>query len=117
MPDDGKYEAETVLRYNETNEDAYLWSASRVFQRHMEKLGISPEKTQEREGTAPSMWYRVPKVWVVVRKPQKREFTDEQRKAIGERLGKGRFKPQTPYNQKENSPSDPQSGPNPAPKE
>ena len=80
------------MRYDETKDDAYLWSASRVFHRHMEKLEIKPIKTTEREGSAPSMWYRVPKSWVVVRKPPTRTLSDEQRQAFRERLEKVRQK-------------------------
>lgn len=56
-------ERETSLVYNE--EEALLWSASSIFWRKMEKLDVVPINQTEH-----SRSYRVPKRWVVVRKPK-----------------------------------------------
>jgi len=79
---DRQYEAETILQYNETDEDAYVWSASARFHRYMARLGVEPAKTAFREGTAPSVWYRVPKSWIRVLKPRQINISPERREQM-----------------------------------
>lgn len=56
-----KAEQETIVRFDATDEDAYLWTASPVQQRRWEKAGLAVES--EAHG-----WRaRCPKGWVRVR--------------------------------------------------
>jgi hypothetical protein len=57
-------ERETTIIYNEAEDHALLWSASPIFRRRMQKLGIEPYKTaQGADGTDTegSAYFRVPK--------------------------------------------------------
>lgn len=67
-----KEEQETVIRFDATNDDAYVWSADPVFHRRMAKLGVEPVNIGQ--GVKPgeeSRSYRIPKKWVCkVRRPR-----------------------------------------------
>jgi hypothetical protein len=79
-----RQERETTIAFNEEDADALVWSASPIFQRKMERLGIAYYKSSEGEGAGvdESRYYRVPKKLVSVRQPRKLpELTEEQRHA------------------------------------
>ncbi len=82
---DLKLEQETTIVFNEAEPLAQIWSASRSFQRRMEKAGIPPTKTAPRERGALSAWYEVPRKWIRVRPPIVKQITEEQRKDMAER--------------------------------
>ena len=80
-----RLENETAITFNEEEPHAVVWSASPLFQRHMQRTGVEPYKIDARVDSQ-SCWYRVPKEWVRVRPPRKVQLTDEQRAEMGERL-------------------------------
>lgn len=93
-----RIERETTITYNEEEDEAMVWSASRIFQRKMERLGIKHYKAGKRDGAGvdESRYYKVPKGWVKIRLPHKKpELTDEQRKERA-RLTRERFTKQAP---------------------
>src|SRR5262245_19394335 len=46
-----KYEQETIIRFNEEDEDAQVWSAAPRWHRKLEALGIAPDRISKgREG-------------------------------------------------------------------
>lgn len=78
-------DANTTLRYNEDPDDmGVVWTASPAMIRRMEKLGVEPYRVDAPD----SKYYHVPRSWIIVRPPKKMTLTDEQRKAIGDRLRK-----------------------------
>lgn len=82
-----RIERETTIVFNEEEGHALVWSASPVFQRRIEKLGVPAYKTESRgeAGVAESRYYKIPKPWVKIRLPHKTpDLTDEQRKARAE---------------------------------
>lgn len=88
-----RIERETTITWNEEEDEAMVWSASPLFQRRMDRLGIGYYKSSEREGTEESRYYKIPKGFVgIIRTRKKRELTEEQRKAEGDKLRAGREK-------------------------
>jgi len=72
-------ERETTIVFNDDETTASLWSASPRFQKQMERLGISPTKTAQRDGSV-SCLYVVPRKWIKVRKSK--IYSDEQREKM-----------------------------------
>lgn len=89
-----RIERETTVCYNEEEDNALIWSASPVFQRKMERLGVEHCKSASRPeaGVEESRCYRVPKGWVKIRPA--RVLTDEQRTKLqllaAQRFGRGK---------------------------
>ncbi len=82
---DAQAESETVIRFSDEPDAVYIWSASRIFQRHMARLGVEPVATAQREENRESAWYRVPKSWVHIRKPRRDTMTAEQKAVRADR--------------------------------
>jgi hypothetical protein len=80
-------ERETIIRLNDEDELANVWTAQRPW---ITKLKKNPAATLLDEGSFEgSVWaeFEVPASLLTVRsKTVKRELTEEQRKAVGERL-------------------------------
>ena len=89
---DLQYERETTIVYNEAEDEAQIWSASPSFQRRMEKMGVTPTRTAERERGNVSAWYTVPRKWVVVRKPRTVHLSEERKEQMRQ-VAKRRFSP------------------------
>jgi hypothetical protein len=81
-----KYELETVINFNKSNEDAVIFTYEGAWQRHIEKkMGIKPYLDNGFGGKG----YKVPKKQI--RKPSvKRFFSDEQRQIAKERFAQTR---------------------------
>ena len=77
-----RIERETILTFNEEEDDAMVWSASPMFQRHMARFKIEPCQTGQRgeAGILESWSYRIPKGWVKVRLPKM--LSPEQRERL-----------------------------------
>lgn len=74
-----KIEQETSIVFNATEDSALVWSASPVFLKRMEKLGVEPYQVGRRGEHGESRAYRVPKKWVKVHPPrQPRQLSPEQ---------------------------------------
>jgi hypothetical protein len=77
-----RYERETIINFNEANHVAYIYTCSKSWIRHLERLGLKPTETHSyaRE-------YECPKEWI--RKPYKpRKYTKEQKQRLAQRLPK-----------------------------
>lgn len=79
-----KLEQETTVVFNDKEEEAKVWSASSFFQRKMEKLGVKPDKIERIDDIHFSIWYRLPKAWVRIRKP--RIMSEKQKRIAKENL-------------------------------
>jgi hypothetical protein len=79
-----RYELETVINFNQEEEMGYIFTYEPTWQRHIEqRLKIQPYLVNDSGGKS----YRIPKH--SISKPRvPKNLTAEQRKAIGERLGK-----------------------------
>ena len=85
-------ERETIINFNDAEPDALIWSASPIFWRRIEKLGVSAY-----DSNSHSRSYRIPKGWVKIRKPalvseETRQKRSEQARI---RFGKDRSSEQT----------------------
>jgi len=76
-----KYEQETIINFNQAEDVAYIYTCSKAWMRHMEKLlDLKPAKTYSE-----AKEYICPKAWI--RKPRKpRQLSESQRQKIGQRL-------------------------------
>lgn len=77
-----KHEQETIINFNQGEQTAYIYTCSKSWMNHMEKvLCIKPTKlygTYARE-------YELPKTWI--RKPRKpRKLSEEHRAKLAQRL-------------------------------
>ena len=76
-----KYEQETIINFNQVEDIAYIYTCSKSWMRHMEKvLKLKPIKIHSyaRE-------YECPKAWI--RKPRKtRQLSESQKKKLSKRL-------------------------------
>jgi hypothetical protein len=86
-----RYELETVINFNQEETDAYVFTYEVTWQKHIEqRLKIQPYLVNDSGGKS----YRIPKK--LIGKPRcPKKLTDEQRKAIGQRLSKNRVSKQT----------------------
>lgn len=86
-------ERETVISWNEEEPDAHVWSASPLFQRKMERMGLEPYKTDLRgeAGIIESRYYRVPKRLVGVRLMRKMPNLTEEQRLERARIARERF--------------------------
>jgi len=77
------YERETIILYNDAENEAHIYTHDRALQRHLEKeLGITP---YFKEG--PAREYKIPKSWLrYPRKPSERR-REASRKALESRGG------------------------------
>jgi hypothetical protein len=63
-----KYERETVIRFDETKDLAYVWTASKPTYNRLRRLGYEPVKDDERSAS-----FRLPKKAVSFRRPRQRK--------------------------------------------
>jgi len=79
-------EKETIITFDETPDDAYVFTYNRVWQKHIEKrFGIKPEM----DNGAGGRQYRIPKKRIRMPQPP-RKLSAETKKRMGERLRQGR---------------------------
>lgn len=82
-----KIERETIVSYNQQDREASCYTWDPVLMRRLDKLleDGSGEVVVRREGDG---WkeYEVPKKWVKVRPPARRNLTEEQRQEMADRL-------------------------------
>lgn len=84
-----KDERETTLNYCESDDCWYIDTSIGTHIRKCDKLGYECTGVQYyNDGTIMAKQYKVPKFAISFRKPEKikREITDEQRKAISDRM-------------------------------
>lgn len=79
-----RYEQETVIRFNEEEREAVIFTYNRALQRQMDKLaeerpGEVTLIRAEKEGTASAKEYRIHKQWVKVRPSR---ILSEEEKAV-----------------------------------
>lgn len=81
-------ERETIVNFNQAEDTAYIYTCDPKWWRHFDRLGIKPIQVQKgATGAVYARDYEVSKKWVKPPKPPKRlSLTDEQRKAIAQRL-------------------------------
>ena len=87
------YERETVIRFNEEEREAVVFTYNRALQRQLDKLaeerpGEVTLIRAEKEGTASAKEYRIHKQWVKVR--PSRILSEERREQNAEKLRKYR---------------------------
>ena len=70
-----KIERETIIRWDEVNPSAEIWTASQHVYRKLVKQGHVPKEDGERSAS-----FDVPKRWVSVRRP--RVLSEKQREAL-----------------------------------
>jgi len=77
-----RQEQETIINFNQAEDIAYIYTCSKSWMRHMEKvLGLQPTEIYGSYARA----YQCPKAWI--RKPQKpRQLSEKQKRALRERL-------------------------------
>lgn len=65
------YEAETIINFNEAEEQAELYTASRRVAELLEKRGLKPYKVERMDGRATGWFFSLPKHAILV-KPENR---------------------------------------------
>jgi hypothetical protein len=60
-----RYERETVIRFDETDDLAYVWTASKPTYNRLRRLGYEPIKDEERSAS-----FRLPKRAISFRRPR-----------------------------------------------
>lgn len=86
------YEKETIIIYNGADETASVFTYHTTLQNKLNELvGKNPDIKVTGQGEE---WvrYEVPKSWIKVNPPRKRDMTEEQRAAAAERLANARKK-------------------------
>lgn len=76
-----KYEQETSITWNLEEPHALLWTCQPAMLRKLSKLGAEMYRN-DGEGKA----FKIPKNWIGVRKPKIMNLTEEQRKALSDRI-------------------------------
>jgi len=76
-------ELETIINFNQGEDVAYIFTYSKRYKKHLEKLGFQPVRTNVFGGAD----YEIPKTYITLPRGPKR-LTDAQRVALGERLRK-----------------------------
>jgi hypothetical protein len=103
-----RIERETIITFNEEEDEAMIWSASPTFQRKIERRGFTHYRasTRDGDGGVESRYYRVPKRFVSVR-PLRRmpELTEEQRQVRSD-AARERFRKRAPSEISNSSPGD-----------
>jgi hypothetical protein len=82
-------EMETVIRLGYHDDELTFSTTNPAHHRHMERLGITPWRTDLHEKEIVSWVYRAPADWFKLPRPKKK-VSDEQRQALSERM-KARF--------------------------
>jgi len=75
-----RYEQETIINFNQAEDVAYIYTCSKSWMKHLEKLGLKGNQINPyaRE-------YECPKSWI--KKPQKpRQLSKEQKHKLSQRL-------------------------------
>lgn len=84
-------EQETIIRYDRAGIDADIYTCDPSLMRKLNKLIESnPEEIVLLRKDKTCMEVTIPKNYVSIKKPRKQKLTDEQRKAIAERLNTSR---------------------------
>lgn len=84
-----KDERETIITFCEADDEYIIETSIAVHMRKFDKLGYECIGEQKyADGSIMSKEYRVPKFAIVFRKPTKREYSEEERAAIAQRLKK-----------------------------
>jgi hypothetical protein len=82
---------ETIIIWNPVDKMAQVWTYERPLQKYIEeRLHILPKEIHGRKEHDGGRDYEVPKKFVSIRAPKKMKLTSAQRRAIGERLHKGK---------------------------
>jgi hypothetical protein len=78
-----QYERETIISFNDGEDNASFYTCNKAWQRKLDKLcsqnkGVTLEREDEH-----SKWYTIPKKWIKVRIP--RQLSEKQRKELAQR--------------------------------
>lgn len=76
-----RYEQETSITFNNEQAEAILWTCQPVMLRKFAKLGIKWMR-DDGEGKA----FKIPKNWVKISVRKPKNLSDEQRKALSDRM-------------------------------
>lgn len=84
-------ERETHITISDSEDEYTVYSCQKKVISKLEKLGIQAYKVETIEGEVVGKYFKVPYKCISFKKEyKKRELTEEERKAIGERLRAGR---------------------------
>lgn len=84
-----KYEIETVINFNAEEENGTVYSCMSFWWTKCEKLGLKlKEEYKNQKGKIIAKTYYIPKKWIKITKPAKRNFTDEQKKRLSDHMKK-----------------------------
>ena len=81
---DPRFERETIIGYNESPDNAHVYTSNAALQRKLEALGVKPVRIHKFEGKICAKDYEVPKRWIKVSPP--REMSMEQREKQRQRM-------------------------------
>jgi len=82
-----RIEAETIINYNMEEKFANVFTHDPAVIRRLEKLSAErPECTPGYNQSSRGKSFDVPKTWIKVSPPVKRQLTDEQRAELSERM-------------------------------
>lgn len=80
-------ERETAVTYNEADGFWEIYTAVQKHIRKFDKLGYECTRVEHYEdGEIMAKFYKVPQHAISFRSPEKKQYTDEQRKEMGQRL-------------------------------
>ncbi len=79
-----KYETETVIRFNDEDGSAIVYTCHRRVMTAMEKRGVMPAKEHKHNGRVFAREYLVPKEWIKINPPRK--VSDKQREEMRRRI-------------------------------
>lgn len=86
MTELNKYERETIICYNEGDDEASVYTCNRALRNKLEKFAEGNPNCKLERACDESVSYIVPKSWVKVTKP--RVLSDEQKRAAAARIRK-----------------------------
>lgn len=80
-------EQETIIRYDRASADANIYTCEPALIRKLNKIiDAAPEEVTLIRKEKTCIEVTIPKIFINIRKPKKQQLTEEQRKAIAERL-------------------------------
>ena len=86
-------EREMIIRFDEAEEMATIYTRSRPWQTKLSKLAKTNKNYKQINKDAESVTYEFPKKLITLRsKTVKKELTEEQRQKLSERMSQNRFK-------------------------
>lgn len=82
-------ERETVIQMSSIDNEWNVYTSQKNIMRKIEKLGIEPYKVDKIDGEIVAKFYKVPKKQIkIVKQRAKREYTEEERRILIERMNR-----------------------------